>query len=71
MFPLIKEVSRVNLHRRRSPPRPSQIPLSTLDRLWSILTSEQRQRTLTTLSGVVLRQLDAPQDETEVRDERF
>jgi hypothetical protein len=40
-----------------------------LDQLWSLLTAEQRQRTLTTLSGIVLRQLDAPHDDTEVRDE--
>jgi hypothetical protein len=33
------------------------------------LTEEQRQRTLTTLSGIVLRQIDAPHDEQEVRDE--
>jgi hypothetical protein len=41
-----------------------------LDQLWSLLTDEQRRRTLTTLSGIVLRQLDAPQDDTEVRHER-
>jgi hypothetical protein len=40
-----------------------------LDQLWSLLTDEQRQRTLTTLSGIVLRQLDAPRSDTEVRDE--
>jgi hypothetical protein len=33
------------------------------------LTVEQRQRTLATLSGIVVRQLDALRDETEVRDE--
>jgi hypothetical protein len=42
-----------------------------LDQLWSLLTDEQRQRTLTTLSSVVLRQFDAPRDEKEVRDERL
>jgi hypothetical protein len=41
-----------------------------IDRLWSLLTDEQRQRTLLTLSGIVLRQLDAPRNEPEVRDER-
>jgi hypothetical protein len=41
-----------------------------LDQLWTLLTDEQRQRTLTTLSGIVLRQLDAPHDDTGVRDER-
>jgi hypothetical protein len=40
-----------------------------LDQLWSLLTDEQRQRTLTTLSGIVLRQLDAAHNDTEVRDE--
>ena len=43
---------------------------SALDQLWNLLTDEQRQRTLVTLSGIVLRQLDAPRDEQEVRDER-
>jgi hypothetical protein len=41
-----------------------------LEQLWSRLTDEQRQQTLTTLSGVVVRQLGAPRDEREVRDER-
>ena len=41
-----------------------------LDQLWSRLTDEQRQRTLVTLSGIVIRQLDAPRDDQEVRDER-
>jgi hypothetical protein len=34
------------------------------------LTDEQRQQTLTTLSGVVVRQLGAVRDEPEVRDEQ-
>jgi hypothetical protein len=40
-----------------------------LVQLWSQLTDEQRQRTLVTLSGIVLRQLDAPREDWEVRDE--
>jgi len=40
-----------------------------LEQLWSRLTNEQRQQTLTTLSGVVVRQLGAACDEQEVRDE--
>jgi hypothetical protein len=40
-----------------------------LDQLWSLLTDEQRHRTLVTLSGIVLRQLDAPRDDREVRNE--
>jgi hypothetical protein len=40
-----------------------------IDRPWSLLTDEQRQRTLLTLSGIVLRQLDATRNELEVRDE--
>jgi len=40
-----------------------------LEQLWSRLTNEQRQQTLTTLSGVVVRQLGATRDEQEVRDE--
>jgi hypothetical protein len=40
-----------------------------IDHLWGLLTDEQRQRTLVTLSGIVLRQLDAPRDDPEVRDE--
>jgi hypothetical protein len=41
-----------------------------INHLWSLLTGEQRQRTLVTLSGIVLRQLAAPRDEQEVRDDR-
>jgi hypothetical protein len=41
-----------------------------LDDLWNLLTDEQRQQTLATLSGIVLRQLDAPRGVQEVRDER-
>jgi len=41
-----------------------------LEQLWSRLTDEQRQQTLTTLSGVVVRQLGAARDEREVRNER-
>ena len=41
-----------------------------LDQLWNRLTDEQRQRTLATLSSVVVRQLGAPRDEREVRDEQ-
>jgi hypothetical protein len=41
-----------------------------IDRLWSQLTDEQRQRTLATLSDIVLRQLDALCSDEEVRDER-
>jgi hypothetical protein len=41
-----------------------------LEQLWSRLTDEQRQQTLTTLSVVVVRQLGAARDEQEVRDER-
>jgi hypothetical protein len=54
----------------RSPPRPTAVRPLALDQLWSLLTDEQRQRTLTILSGIVLRQLGAPHDDTEVRDER-
>ena len=51
-----------------SPPRPP-VPL-LLDQLWNRLTPEQRQQTLATLSSVVVRQLGAPRDEKEVRNER-
>ena len=51
------------------PPRTSIARSSALDHLWSRLTDEQRQRTLLTLSSIVIRQLDAPRDEQEVRDE--
>ena len=57
-------------HSHCSPPRVSLVGPSTLDRLWSLLTDEQRQRTLVTLSGIVVRQLDAPRDDKEVRDGR-
>jgi hypothetical protein len=43
---------------------------SELHLLWDRLTDEQRQRTLVTLSSIVNRQLDAPRDDQEVRDER-
>jgi hypothetical protein len=42
---------------------------SALDQLWDRLTDQQRQRTLVTLSSIVMRQLDAPRDDQEVRDE--
>jgi hypothetical protein len=41
-----------------------------LDQLWNRLTDEQRQQTLATLSSIVVRQISAPRDEREVRDER-
>jgi len=50
-----------------APPAPAS--RSALDQLWSLLTDEQRQRTLVTLSGIVVRQLDAPRSDLEVRDE--
>jgi hypothetical protein len=40
-----------------------------LDQPWERLTDEQRQRTLVTLSSIVIRQLDAPRDDQGVRDE--
>jgi hypothetical protein len=40
-----------------------------INQLWSLLTEEQRQQTLVTLSGIVLRQFDAPRNDQEVRDE--
>jgi len=46
----------------------SVVGSSRLDQLWSLLTDEQRQRTLATLSGILVRQLDAPRDDGEVRD---
>ena len=51
------------------PPRTSVVRPSVLDQLWSRLTDEQRQRTLLTLSDIVLRQLAAPRNDQEVRDE--
>jgi hypothetical protein len=41
-----------------------------LDQLWNRLTEEQRQQTLATLSSIIVRHLDAPRDEREVRNER-
>jgi hypothetical protein len=54
---------------RGSPPRATIVRPSALDQLWNRLTDQQRQRTLVTLSSIVLRQLDAPRDDREVRDE--
>jgi hypothetical protein len=66
-----KEVLHVTSHRtHRSPPHLSVVKPAALDQLWSLLTDEQRQRTLITLCGIVLRQLDAPHDDPEVRDDR-
>jgi hypothetical protein len=63
-------VAHVTKRRSRcSPPRTATVQPSALDHLWARLTDEQRQRTLATLSGVVIRQLDAPRDGPEVRDE--
>jgi hypothetical protein len=45
------------------------VPLER-SQLWSLLTDEQRHRTLATLSGIVVRQLGAPRDDQEVRNER-
>jgi hypothetical protein len=42
---------------------------SAIDQLWDRLTDQQRQRTLVTLSSIVIRQLDAPRDDQEVRHE--
>ena len=57
-------------HSPCSPPRTSVIRRLAIDQLWSLLTDDQRQRTLLILSGIVLRQLDAPRDDEEVRDDR-
>ena len=51
------------------PPRRQRLGSQALDQLWNLLTSDQRQRTLTTLSSIVVRLLDAPRNEKEVRDE--
>ena len=61
--------SRRNQH--RSPPRRISALSPQLNCLWDLLTDEQRQRALLTLSGIVLRQLDAPRDEEEVRDDHL
>jgi hypothetical protein len=53
----------------RSPPRPSVVRPLAIKELWSLLTDEQRQRAILVLSNIVLRQLDAPRDDLEVRDE--
>ncbi|HEY1599421.1 MAG TPA: hypothetical protein VGG64_07450 [Pirellulales bacterium] len=51
---------------RRSPPRPPADVPAAPDPLWRLLTDEQRRQTLSTLSRIVLRQLDAPRNESEV-----
>jgi hypothetical protein len=64
-----KEVGHVtSYHSLCSPPRVPVVGPSRIDQLWSLLTAEQRQRTLLTLSGIVVRQLDTPRDDGEVRD---
>jgi hypothetical protein len=64
-----KEETHVRSRNHHYPPPRPPVPL-VLEQLWSRLTSEQRQQTLMTLSGVVVRQLGAARDEQEVRDER-
>ncbi|MGH9343816.1 MAG: hypothetical protein ACRD19_08660 [Terriglobia bacterium] len=59
-----------NCFSHRSPPRPP-IERLALDDLWNLLSDEQRHRTLATLSGILVRQLDVPREEKEVPDERF
>jgi hypothetical protein len=66
-FKEVRHVTRI--FNRRSPPRPSIVRPTTLNQFWSQLTDEQRQRTVATLSGIVLRQLDALRSDEEVRDE--
>lgn len=66
-----KEVTHVKGNRsHRSPPRQVLRETVGLDQLWNLLTDPQRQRTLVVLSGIVVRQVDAPLDESEVPDER-
>lgn len=55
---------------RHSPPRTAIVRPAPVDRLWDRLTDDQRQRALLALSSIVIRQLDAPRDDQEVRDER-
>jgi hypothetical protein len=63
-------VPRATRRRNRcSPPRTSNNRPTALDLFWARLTDEQRQRTLATLSSIVIRQLDAPRGDPEVRDE--
>ncbi|WP_020467747.1 hypothetical protein [Singulisphaera acidiphila] len=66
----LKELNHVKQrHSPCSPPRPPAARPLAISHLWSLLTDEQRQRTLVILSGIVLRQLEAPRDDPEVRDE--
>jgi hypothetical protein len=63
-------VTRVPRRRNRgSPPRTPIVRPAALDQLWARLTDEQRQRTLVILSSIVMRQLDAPRGDPEVRHE--
>ena len=52
-----------------APPRPRVVGPLERSQLWSLLSDEQRHRTLATLSGIVVRQLDVPRDDQEVRNE--
>jgi hypothetical protein len=66
-----KEVTNVKkCGNHRSPPRRRLVRPLERNQLWSQLTDEQRHRTLATLSGIVVRQLDAARNEQEVRNER-
>lgn len=65
-----KEVTNVKKRCRPcSPPRPATVKPLASDHLWNLLTDEQRQRTLATLSSIVLRHIDAPRDDPEVHNE--
>jgi hypothetical protein len=67
-FREVRHVTRIYSH--RSPPRPSIVGPLVPSQLWNLLTDEQHQRTLVTLSGIVVRQLDAPLNSRGVHDER-
>ena len=57
-------------HRQCSHPRAAIAKRLRIDQLWDLLTHEQRAKTLLALTAVVVRQLDVPPVEQEVRDER-
>lgn len=63
----MEETHVLSCNRPCPPPRPPA-PL-LLEQLWNRLTDAQRQQTLATLSSIVVRQLDVPHDEREVRNE--
>lgn len=65
-----EETHATQTHHHRSPPRPTEAERDRPDPIWQSLTDELRQKIFLTLTRILLKQLDAPPDEKEVRNEQ-